>query len=83
MTRNELVKGLEVLVGSEFDNDEVIVALETAEDDCVYVEEEVTMYKSKVEHLDNAQVYVVYTELGDIDDTAYIIVEDEIITEVM
>ena len=37
MTRNELVKGLDVLVGSEFDNDEVIVALETAEDDCVYV----------------------------------------------
>lgn len=83
MTRNELVKGLEVLVGSEFDNDEVIVALETVEDDCVYVEEEVTMYKSKVEHLDDAQVYVVYTELGNMEDTAYLIVENGIIEAVM
>ena len=83
MIRSELVKGLEVLVGSEFDIDDVLCEIETTDGDCVYVEKERTMYSSKVEHLDNAQVYVVYTELGDIDDTAYLIVENGIIEAVM
>ena len=83
MIRSELVKGLEVLVGSEFDIDDVLCEIGTTDDDCVYVEKERTMYSSKAEHLDDAQVYVVYTELGDMEDTAYLIVENGIIEAVM